>query len=60
MTVDGGTNRLYDSTTPSARDASLPDIISGDFDSIRTEVLKYYTEKVQNILHNNLYIYMSM
>lgn len=43
--ADGGTNELYDNTADD-RDNYLPDLISGDFDSVRDEVLQFYKEKV--------------
>ncbi|OWF46943.1 thiamin pyrophosphokinase 1-like isoform X2 [Mizuhopecten yessoensis] len=43
-TVDGGTNVLYDSVKAD-RDLYIPDLISGDFDSIRPEVSEFYKSK---------------
>lgn len=43
VTVDGGTNELYDNS--SRPDLRLPDIITGDFDSAREEVLQFYKDK---------------
>lgn len=59
--ADGGANRLHDtaenkeslSPIPSSHIQYLmiyrylPDLITGDFDSIRTEVRAYYTSKVR-------------
>lgn len=44
MTVDGGTNHLYN-TFVNDRELYVPDLITGDFDSIRCKVKKYYEEK---------------
>lgn len=43
--VDGGTNHLYD-VFKDDLDAFLPDIITGDFDSILDTVKKFYQDKV--------------
>lgn len=43
--VDGGTNHLYNVFMDDL-DASLPDIITGDFDSIQDTVKKFYQDKV--------------
>lgn len=43
--VDGGTNHLYD-VFKDDLDAFLPDIITGDFDSIKDSVKKFYQDKV--------------
>ena len=45
MTVDGGTNELYNNTGEE-REMFMPDLITGDFDSIYPHVLQYYKEKV--------------
>jgi len=45
MTVDGGTNHLYNIFV-NDRELYVPDLITGDFDSIRCKVKKYYEEKV--------------
>lgn len=42
--VDGGTNHLYD-VFKDDLDAFLPDIITGDFDSIQDTVKKFYQDK---------------
>lgn len=44
VTVDGGTNELY-YCTGCERDDYIPDIITGDFDSIHSRALHYYKEK---------------
>lgn len=53
--ADGGANRLYDATTSSTQknsssnenniDKFIPDMITGDLDSIRSDVRAYYEEK---------------
>ncbi len=53
--ADGGANRLYDATTSSTLkhsssnenniDKFIPDMITGDLDSIRSDVRAYYEEK---------------
>lgn len=48
-TIDGGTNELYDNMA-SQRDKYIPDIITGDFDSARSEVLQFYKEKGAEII----------
>lgn len=45
--VDGGANQVYASGDPSSY---IPDLISGDFDSIKAEVLDYYKEKNVEII----------
>jgi len=55
--ADGGANRLFDelpgmlgsvgaASTAEARAHYLPDIIKGDLDSVRADVVAYYTSKV--------------
>ncbi|XP_060076322.1 thiamin pyrophosphokinase 1-like [Ylistrum balloti] len=44
VTVDGGTNVLHDSVMAD-RDMYIPDLISGDFDSIKPEVSEFYKSK---------------
>ncbi|KAL1523198.1 hypothetical protein AB1Y20_018151 [Prymnesium parvum] len=41
--ADGAANRLYDSLTESTRRTMLPDVISGDLDSIRGDVANFYS-----------------
>ena len=48
--ADGAANRLYDATVTAAGEESisnkyLPNIITGDLDSVRSDVLKYYEMK---------------
>eukprot|EP00571_Detonula_confervacea_P005630 CAMPEP_0172322624 /NCGR_PEP_ID=MMETSP1058-20130122/46431_1 /TAXON_ID=83371 /ORGANISM="Detonula confervacea, Strain CCMP 353" /LENGTH=315 /DNA_ID=CAMNT_0013038415 /DNA_START=146 /DNA_END=1093 /DNA_ORIENTATION=+ len=46
--ADGGANRLYDATVAIHEDESgyfLPDLITGDLDSLRSDVKKYYETK---------------
>jgi len=45
--VDGATNHLYNKPD---RDKYIPNIITGDFDSVNTDVLQYYKTKVNVIL----------
>ena len=57
MTVDGGTNHLYN-TFVNDRELYVPDLITGDFDSIRCKVKKYYEEKVG--VHTNISTYLTL
>ncbi len=53
MVVDGGGNRLYDIFAKKKieeMDDFLPHIVSGDFDSIRADVLQFYKEKDVQII----------
>ena len=45
VAVDGGTNELY-SNTGEEREKYMPNVITGDFDSVHPHVLQYYKEKV--------------
>lgn len=44
MAVDGGANFVMDQLGKAK--PQLPDIVTGDFDSIRSDVLTFYKEKV--------------
>jgi thiamine pyrophosphokinase len=50
--VDGGVNHLFDcfGNQPDC-DTYLPDIISGDFDSAKPELLEFYKSKGTEIIH---------
>jgi len=53
--ADGAANRLYDATVTVGEELStsnkyLPNIITGDLDSVRTDVLKYYEMKGVSIV----------
>ncbi|XP_060597490.1 thiamin pyrophosphokinase 1-like [Ruditapes philippinarum] len=48
--VDGGTNELYD-TLGEQRGEHVPDIITGDFDSARADVLQFYKDKGVEIIN---------
>lgn len=45
--VDGATNYLYNKPGPE-REQFIPDLISGDFDSVDEQVLQFYREKVSS------------
>lgn len=49
--VDGGANELYDVTKESERDKFLPQFVTGDFDSIKNDVLDYYKRKGAKIVN---------
>ncbi|CAH1775518.1 unnamed protein product [Owenia fusiformis] len=48
VAVDGGANSIYD-----ADNSLVPDIVTGDFDSIRPEVKEYYTQKGCTVTHTD-------
>ncbi|KAH8822851.1 thiamine pyrophosphokinase Thi80 [Flagelloscypha sp. PMI_526] len=51
--ADGGANRLYDLfECDNTRDLFLPDLIKGDLDSARPNVLHYYKEKGVRIIQD--------
>ena len=43
--VDGGANHLFEVTKEDSSEELTPDIISGDFDSARENVLEYYSDR---------------
>ena len=45
LCADGAANRLHDSTTEPRRGAMLPDVITGDLDSLRADVADYYSTR---------------
>lgn len=45
LCADGAANRLHDSTTEPRRGAMLPDVITGDLDSLRADVASYYSAR---------------
>ncbi len=49
VTVDGGTNRWHDLKNKDAGN-SVPDLITGDLDSVRPEVLEHYKDKGSKIV----------
>lgn len=50
LCADGGANRLFDLLTDD-QDQYVPNIISGDLDSVRSEVLDWYRKKGVEIVH---------
>lgn len=55
MVVDGGGNQLYSAIQEQKKQDTenflLPNIISGDFDSVKPEVLEFYKQKDTLIVH---------
>jgi len=49
--ADGAANRLHDSLGHNERSQMLPDVISGDLDSLRGDVADYYREHGVSIEH---------
>ena len=49
VTVDGGTNRWFEivKKNPNIEDKSVPDLISGDLDSVSKDVLEHYKSKCE-------------
>ena len=43
--ADGAANRLYDSLTDADRQIMLPNVITGDLDSLRDDVAQFYEER---------------
>lgn len=50
MCADGGANRLYDALQPEERVNFIPDVICGDLDSARKDVLDYYQSKGSEVV----------
>ncbi|EIN03724.1 Thiamin pyrophosphokinase [Punctularia strigosozonata HHB-11173 SS5] len=53
--ADGGANRLHDlllRSAPAARRRYIPDLVKGDFDSLRDDVKAYYTSQGASVVHD--------